>query len=196
MHVKNHGIPRKVINNTFGLLGRLFALDQEDKMDAHVQKNPAIRGYEPLLETKLDPRTQGDNKEAFPMGDCVIEQGQGYRGKTGKEVPLHITRPQNIWPSAALWWREGLYEYYNYVMPLGMKLVRIFALAFGLEEHYFDRILTFPITGMRALHYPLTPVAQDAGSVGLGAHGDFSCETTPICLGLGQVPQPLKTHGL
>lgn len=28
-------------------------------MSAHVHKNPAIRGYEPMLETRLDPRTQG-----------------------------------------------------------------------------------------------------------------------------------------
>jgi len=176
MYVKNHGIPEEILNNTFSLLERFFALDQEAKMDAHVQKNPAIRGYEPFLETKLDPRTQGDNKEAFTMGDCVIEPEQNYRGKTGQEPPSHITRPQNIWPSAAPWWRQGLYEYYNHILPLGMNLVRIFALAFGLEEHYFDPIFRFPITGMRALHYPPTPVDKDASSVGLGAHADFSCE--------------------
>lgn len=62
-YIKNHGIPEEIISETFALLRRFFALDLEVKMDAHVQKNPAIRGYEPMLETRLDPTTKG--------GECV-----------------------------------------------------------------------------------------------------------------------------
>ncbi|KAH8658248.1 Clavaminate synthase-like protein [Xylariales sp. PMI_506] len=173
-YIKNHGIPQHVVSETFATLKRFFELDLETKMDAHVQKNPAIRGYEPMLETRLDPRTQGDIKEAFTMGDCVIEPEQDYTGKTGQSPPSHITKSQNIWPEKAPWWREGLYNYYHYVFPLSMKLVKIFALAFDLDETAFDQYFRFPITGMRALYYPPTPISQDAASVGLGAHADFS----------------------
>lgn len=58
-YIKNHGIPEEIISETFALLHSFFALDLETKMDAHVQKNPAIRGYEPMLETRLDPTTKG-----------------------------------------------------------------------------------------------------------------------------------------
>lgn len=58
-YIKNHGVPEDVVRQTFALLRRFFALDQEVKMEAHVQKNPAIRGYEPMMETNLDPRTKG-----------------------------------------------------------------------------------------------------------------------------------------
>lgn len=64
-YIKNHGIPQEVISETFELLKRFFALDKEIKMDAHVQKNPAIRGYEPMLETRLDPRTAGGRFSAL-----------------------------------------------------------------------------------------------------------------------------------
>ncbi|ROW06097.1 hypothetical protein VMCG_04487 [Cytospora schulzeri] len=177
-YVQNHGIPEQVVLETFELLKRFFALDHETKMDAHVQKNPAIRGYEPMLETRLDPRTKGgklvDTKEAFTMGDCVIEPEQDYVGKTGYQPPPHITQPQNIWPKDAPWWREGLYNYYNQILPLAMKLVKIFALAFDLEETALDNYFQFPITGMRALYYPPTPVDDESPSIGLGAHADFS----------------------
>ncbi|KAI0592750.1 2og-Fe oxygenase family protein [Biscogniauxia sp. FL1348] len=173
-YIKNHGIPEDVTKQAFTLLKRFFALDQDTKMDAHVQKNPAIRGYEPMLETKLDPRTQGDIKEAFTMGDCVIEPEQNFTGKTGQRPPPHITQPQNIWPKDAPWWREGLYNYYNHILPLSLKLVKLFALAFDLPETAFDEFFKFPITGMRALYYPPTPVDKDSASVGLGAHSDFS----------------------
>ncbi|KAI1496389.1 2og-Fe oxygenase family protein [Biscogniauxia marginata] len=173
-YIKNHGVPEDVIKQTFELLKKFFALDLETKMEAHVQKNPAIRGYEPMLETRLDPRTQGDIKEAFTMGDCVIEPEQDFTGKTGQSRPSHITQPQNIWPTGAPWWREGLYHYYNHILPLSMKLVKIFALAFDLPETAFDNFFKFPITGMRALYYPPTPMGQDSTRVGLGAHSDFS----------------------
>lgn len=55
----NHGIPEEVLNQTFKIMKRFFELDHDTKMDAHVQKNPAIRGYEPPLETRNDPRTKG-----------------------------------------------------------------------------------------------------------------------------------------
>lgn len=173
-YIENHGVPQDVITETLDLLKRFFALDLDTKMDAHVQKNPAIRGYEPMLETRLDPRTKGDIKEAFTMGDCVIEPEQDYLGKTGRQPPPHITKPQNIWPSKAAWWREGLYKYYNNVLPLAMKLVKIFALAFDLDETAFDNYFKFPITGMRPLYYPPTPADDGESSIGLGAHADFS----------------------
>lgn len=173
-YVKNHGIPEEIITETFALLKRFFELDLDVKMDAHVQKNPSIRGYEPMMETRLDPRTQGDVKEAFTMGDCVMEPEQNFASRKGMTKPPYITQPQNIWPKDAPWWREGLYKYYHHVFELSMKLVRIFALALDLEEEALDHMFKFPITGMRALFYPPTPVATDAGSVGLGAHSDFS----------------------
>lgn len=111
------------------------------------------------------------------MGDCVIEPEQDYLGKTGRQPPPHITKPQNIWPSKAPWWREGLYKYYNHVLPLAMKLVKVFALAFDLDETAFDNYFKFPITGMRALYYPPTPADDGEPSIGLGAHADFSCKS-------------------
>jgi isopenicillin N synthase-like dioxygenase len=58
-YIKNHSISQETVDETFALLKRFFALEHEVKMNAHVQKNPAIRGYEPMLETQLDSRTRG-----------------------------------------------------------------------------------------------------------------------------------------
>lgn len=110
------------------------------------------------------------------MGDCYLEPEQAYTAKTGQKPPAHVTKPQNIWPEGAPWFREGLYEYYDHVLPLAMKLVGIIALAFGLDERAFDGTFRFPITGMRPLHYPPVDAAEDGEeNVGLGAHADFSC---------------------
>lgn len=174
-YLSHHGLHDELLQRTFSTLHSFFDLDLDTKMSAHVQKNPAIRGYEPMLETRLDPRTKGDIKEAFTMGDCFLESEQNYRGMTGRDPPACITRPQNIWPEGAPWFRWGLYEYYAAVLPLAMKLIKILALAFDLKESAFDQYFRFPITGLRALHYPSLPPEEEGGNaVGLGAHTDFS----------------------
>ncbi|EXJ94295.1 hypothetical protein A1O1_02689 [Capronia coronata CBS 617.96] len=171
-YLSGHGVPEELLNGTFDLMKRFFALDHETKMDAHVQKNPAIRGYEPMFETRLDPRTQGDIKEAFTMGDDPLEPEQEYTAKTGNPPPAGMHRPLNTWPREAPWWREGLYKYYNTLMPLSLKVIRLMALAFDLEETAFDHYFKFPITGIRTLHYPPMPKESEPGAVGLGAHSD------------------------
>lgn len=108
------------------------------------------------------------------MGDCVIEPEQKYRQKTSHDPSARITQPQNIWTPDAPWFRDGMYRYYSAVFPLAIKLVRIFALAFGLEETAFDKDFQFPIWGLRALHYPAMPADSDVNANGLGAHADFS----------------------
>jgi isopenicillin N synthase-like dioxygenase len=83
------------------------------------------------------------------MGDCFIEAEQRYTEKTGNTPPAGVTQSQNIWPSDAPWWREGLYQYFNAVLPIALKLVRVIALWLDLDERAFDSLFTFPITGMR-----------------------------------------------
>jgi len=58
-YMKGHGLSEVLQEETFDIMKRFFALDLDSKMDAHVQKNPAIRGYEPIGETQIDPRTRG-----------------------------------------------------------------------------------------------------------------------------------------
>ena len=60
--MKGHGISEDLQMETFEVLKRFFALDMESKMEAHVQRNPAIRGYEPMGETRLDPRTKAGTR--------------------------------------------------------------------------------------------------------------------------------------
>jgi isopenicillin N synthase-like dioxygenase len=44
------------------------------------------------------------------------------------------------------------------------------------EEEFMKDHFKFPITGMRALHYPKAEELEEGEeNVGLGAHADFSC---------------------
>ncbi|CZT16154.1 related to isopenicillin N synthase and related dioxygenases [Ramularia collo-cygni] len=173
-YASNHGVPMEQQENVFETMKKFFDLPLETKMDAHAHKNAAIRGYEPMLETQLDPRTKGDIKEAYTIGDCPLEPEQSYETKTGQAPPPHLKKPQNVWPSKAPEFRKGMYAYYAAIYPLAMSLVRLFALAFDLPETAFDSDFSFPIWGLRALHYPPMPADSEEHANGLGAHADFS----------------------
>ena len=113
------------------------------------------------------------------MGDCPLEAEQEYTSRTGQKPPAYLTRPQNIWPTSAPWFRSGLYNYYNAILPISLKVIRLLALALDLDEDAFMKdYFKFPITGMRPLHYPPGPADTEGGeeSIGLGAHSDFSCK--------------------
>ena len=58
-YASNHGISTKSQEDVFDTMRKFFDLDIDAKMDAHAHKNAAMRGYEPMLETQLDPRTKG-----------------------------------------------------------------------------------------------------------------------------------------
>jgi isopenicillin N synthase-like dioxygenase len=143
-YAQNHPVPEEVISKTFKAIADFFALPKEEKMEVHIQKNPAIRGYEPPFETKLDIKTKGDFKEAFSIGDDPLDPEQKFPG-----TPPTNFVPQNLWPSSAPWLREALYEYYSHIFPFAKRLTAIFALALELSEDYFDHMFTFPITGLR-----------------------------------------------
>jgi isopenicillin N synthase-like dioxygenase len=64
-----------------------------------------------------------------------------------------------------------MYQYNDAMLAFSKKLMRMIALALDLEEAYFDHMADFPMSGLRALHYPSQEVAND---VGIGAHADYS----------------------
>lgn len=55
----NHDIPEEVIKSTFDAVAKFFALPEDVKMEAYIRKSSKYRGYEPLLDIRLDPSTRG-----------------------------------------------------------------------------------------------------------------------------------------
>ena len=58
-YAQNHNVPEALISRTFKAVEDFFRLPLEEKMQCHIHKSPALRGYEPLFETRLDPNSKG-----------------------------------------------------------------------------------------------------------------------------------------
>ena len=59
MYAVNHGISPGLQARVLQVMKEFFALPLEEKMKIHVNNSPAIKGYEALLETRLDDTTRG-----------------------------------------------------------------------------------------------------------------------------------------
>ncbi|KAL3426332.1 2OG-Fe(II)oxygenase superfamily protein [Phlyctema vagabunda] len=187
-YAQDHQVPSEIIDQTFQALERWFAQDVETKMKVHAGNNPFVRGYEPLYYTKLDPKSKGDMKEAFMMGEDAHDLEQS------PPPGLKSTQPhKNQWPEDPEF-RKALYNYYAHVLGFSRQLIRIFALSLKLPEDYLDSMCTFPMTAIRALHYPPQPTI-DGDDIGIGAHTDYSWFTL-VCQDQVQALEVLNANGI
>ncbi|ETI23473.1 hypothetical protein G647_05275 [Cladophialophora carrionii CBS 160.54] len=218
--ISHHGISAEAMSGVLRQAERFFHdLSPEQKHELHVKNSPLFRGYEPADFSYVNPDDMGkdgsghahqqETKEGFNWG---YEPGLDPTGGDGKYVELDgqsltaaaaaaTTGSGNLWPSEAS--LPGFYDavklYYGQVLQLARHLFRLFALSLGLEEAYFDPVITHPGGIARLLYYKSQPAtataaaAADAATngalregegeaegnskLGLGAHTDYECFT-------------------
>lgn len=139
-----------------------FALDHDAKMKNYIGHSLNHSGYVPVGEERLAGGTS-DLKEAYDI-NCDYAPAEGRRPLLGP----------NMWPDMA-GFREDVEAYYAHVTGIGCQLFRGFALALGLDEHYFDAHLRHPPSQLRLIHYPFDATAEDRP--GIGEHTDYECFT-------------------
>ena len=201
--ISNHGVTAASQAKILEQARRYFHdLTPSQKDAMHIRHNPYFFGYEPGnasytgddLDAESTLAAQPETKEGFNWG---YEPSLDPSGGDGAYVELDGTRPpaghgHNVWPAESdlPGFREGVAEYYAQVLALSRHLFRLFALSLGLEESYFDPVITHPGGIARLLYYlpqpaddPRTESSSDsdkaaaAGKLGLGAHTDYECFT-------------------
>lgn len=166
-YAQNHPVPQEIIDEVFEAIAQYFSQPEEVKMENHCHQSPDFRGFEPSYALKFDPKSKGDSKESFLAGFDETDGNQNLPFPPVTDKP-----PRNNWPANNDTLRRALTRYYNHLHNFSKHLLRIFALALGLEETFFDSIATFPMSLVRALHYP-PQETTDSKDPGIGAHTDY-----------------------
>ena len=163
--INHHGISQTLIDASYDVFKRFFALPDEVKRKYHVAGGGGARGYTPFGIETAKGATHFDLKEFWHVG---------------RELPADSkyadVMPPNLWPEEVPDFREKAYALYQALDTLGSRVLCALALHIGLPETYFADKTDSGNSILRPIHYP--PItADDIPNVRAGAHEDINLIT-------------------
>ena len=174
-HVLGHQVDRRLIVAMHEVTAELFRLPDEAKRTLGARPGD-YRGYIPFAALGNNAsRGDADHYEGFKLHREVAADDP-IRASCDLHVP-------NRWPAQLPEFRRTVLDFWHAMDALGEELLRLFALALGLEE---DRLLPCfedSLTNMTLLHYPRV----DRRRIGSGIHPHRDIDAFTI-LHPGNVP--------
>ena len=184
--VENHGVPDNVIESQWTAVEQFFSQKTEDKNRVSVPYPGYPYGWigpnKEALAASKGEKTPPDLKESFNGGPIKTPTK-----KINDNRAYEFCYQPTIWPEIE-GFQEAWAEYYLEMEKLAAKIMSAFAEALKLEPNFFENYIEFPISALRALHYPKTTVVPEEGQQRAGAHTDYGSLTILL-------PQP-DTSGL
>jgi isopenicillin N synthase-like dioxygenase len=176
--VSGHGVPAALIERTHAA-GRAFFDLPADVKRRFMAPNPTVyRGYYALATNAVaysrdDRVAPPDYRELYSINRVNIDPADPYYTSP---LGLRIFAP-NIWPETVPDLRESWTEYYVAMEGLSTSLMRLFALALGLDEHRFDGAIDKHMTNFVVSNYPDQPYELPDGQIRAGPHTDYGSLT-------------------
>jgi isopenicillin N synthase-like dioxygenase len=173
--VSGHGVPASLVGRMRSVSTAFFDRPLEEKLRYRMPPD-RYRGFIALgneaLAYTLGEETPPDFKESFSIGPVDAPDDTYHRSAT----PANFFAP-NMWPEGLPEFQATWTAYYRHMEELAGTLMRIFAMALGMDEHYFDDKIDRHITNFSMLHYPPQDVAPLPGQLRAGAHTDYGSLT-------------------
>ena len=174
--IKNHRIPSELIERVTRLSEAFFALPLEAKRKVARPRPDQVRGFSAVAEESLAYSTgeaaPGDLKESFSVGSSHVPDTPYF---TGSEAGPHFA--PNVWPQGMDELRVAYQQYFEAMSELTLHMMRIFALALELPEHYFDDKVDRHISMFRVLSYPPLTQPAEEGQYRASPHSDYGSMT-------------------
>ncbi|KAL2817422.1 2OG-Fe(II) oxygenase superfamily protein [Aspergillus cavernicola] len=183
-YIENHGIKEEVIQTAYEQAKRFIEQPLEDKLMVHNNKYKFFNGYAKRGTTHGNKTEPKDLKEHFswqydPRWDPLYD-GVADPINTVSEDLVPWIQSEDVWTgtSQIQGFKEACIEYSRECLNLGRRLMRIFAIALGLEENHFDRMMTHPGLTNTLNFYPPSGLVEDESlKIGLGSHTDIQMFT-------------------
>ena len=166
LYISNHGISDKTITKTrqYGL--QFFNKKIEEKETVKITKKH--RGWLGFGGAQMKDDAKADLKESFLWG---------YQDENGKSFEDHPLRGQNLWPSFLPSLQENCMDFFNQADLLAKDLLRGFAIAMNLNENFFLKNTSRPLSRASLVYYPSQPEKMGVDQFGVGPHTDFGTLT-------------------
>ena len=172
--VKGHGVPRELVGDMYDVSRRFFDLPLDEKMKTHGRERS--RGYGPIGEEALSyglgKAAPADVKESLYEGPMDVPDTPYFRGPVG--APHFVP---NVWPRRPVGLEAIWRAYYRQMERLAGDIMRIFAIALDLPEHFFDDKIDNHVSRVRAINYPDQAEPPLPGQLRAGEHTDYGTIT-------------------
>jgi isopenicillin N synthase-like dioxygenase len=173
--IQGHDVSQALIDDMHEVSHKYFARPFWEKM-RHKLPTDRMRGYSPMeshsLANSFGEAAPADLREQFNMGPFDHAFDEYHFGDDGARF-----FPPNIWPERPEHLRPLYETYYRSMERLAADLMRIFAVALGIPETFFDRKIDKHITSLCVNHYPGQSEPPKEGQLRGGAHCDFGSLT-------------------
>jgi len=175
--IQGHGVDPVLSERMRAVSRAFFDLPLAEKARVARPAKDVARGYIALDEESLarsrDPGAYGSDLNESLMIGPVDRPPAAYADALA--AGRHFA--PNLWPERPAELRDIWTAYYRTMGSLAANLMRIFALALGLPEGFFDTKIDKHISRLRVRNYPAQSVAPAPGQIRAGAHSDYGSLT-------------------
>lgn len=166
IYVSGHGIPEDCIQKTRDQAFEFFRASANEKASVSVSANH--RGWLAPGGAKMGDKQKADLKESFIWG---------LQDELGDTYSDHDLRGRNQWPDFMPGLETTAMEYFNRAHEVAHHLMRGFALGLGLDEQFFLKTSSRPLSRASFVYYPAQPDDMGVDQFGVGPHTDFGVLT-------------------
>ena len=166
IYIKNHGVNEKVIQNIRKDGLNFFRKNTEEKLDVKISNKH--RGWLGYGGAKMDDKAKPDLKESFIWG---------YQDDKGFSLDDHPLRGQNLWPKSVPTLEANAMEFFDQTHDLARDLLKGFAIGLNLEEDFFFKHSSKPLSRASLVYYPSQPINMGEDQFGVSSHTDFGVLT-------------------
>lgn len=156
--ITGHGVPTQVTLGMYDAARQFFDLPETEK--TKLAMTPAGAGYSPL-------------------------KGETLSASLGQAAPADLKESLNIgadfsaapWPASPADLKPAALAYFGAMANLAATLLRVFALALDLPEHFFEDKIDRHRSFLRLINYPNQDSAPLPGQLRAGEHTDYGTLT-------------------
>jgi isopenicillin N synthase-like dioxygenase len=174
--IRGHGVSLDLIRSIRGKASEFFNLPLEEKLKAQAVPITTPRGYRAFGLESLGrgngTTTLPDLKEYYHFGRENWPQSPYYTSEEGQRYFI-----PNIWPETPAGFGDVAERYYAEMERLTGEMMKLAALALGIDENFFEDKIDRHITAMRINFYPAQSEIPPAGQQRLGEHTDYGLLT-------------------
>src|SRR6185437_6178585 len=151
--VANHGVPQRLVDDTFAVAEKFFARPEGDKLALKVGQYNI--GYLPfggqvVRHSPVNKNTKPNFSESFYI---TRDRTPDHPDIVGNKPLIGLNR----WPPDMPEFRAATVAYFTAMEAMTRRLVPVFAAALDLPEDYFAAAFAEPHCTLRLIHYPPQP---------------------------------------